>query len=108
MPHTVLNMVLRIDPDNVIAITYKGHIYFTIEEYRAAIAWFGRALDLCPGNQQVLVAKAESLRRIGRYKEAIKCYDEVLAVKADNCYVQDRRKDAIRILKLRKQILLNC
>jgi len=60
---------LKLDPQNIQALTYMGNNRFRAKKYTVALEYYSRALALSDQNPQALYNRAVILRRLGRVPE---------------------------------------
>ncbi len=61
----------------------KGYLLYLLEEFDKAIECVNKALEVNPMDKKYILAlKGEILNSIGKYEEAIKCYDKVIDEKS--------------------------
>jgi hypothetical protein len=72
---------LESDPRNLEALTHLGNLYFDAGMFDGAIEYYGRALDVEPGNVMVRTDLGTSLRRSGQPERAMREFEA--AVQAD-------------------------
>ena len=69
----------RQNPGNVAAWIELGNLYFDSDQYEKSIQAYRKALELKPGNADVLTDMGVMERKSGRPKEAIKAFDQAIA-----------------------------
>ncbi len=67
------------NPEDVLAWTQLGNLYFDTENYDKAINAYQKSLALKPGNADVLTDMGIMYRRSGKPAEAIKALDQAIA-----------------------------
>jgi tetratricopeptide (TPR) repeat protein len=75
------NKFIELRPDSSVGYSDRGMIYFVTKDYEKALADFNSVIE--KGTDYPTVAyfnKAESLRELNRFEEAIKSYNTVIAV----------------------------
>ena len=60
---------LKIDPNNVQALTYMGNNHLRAKKYKEALEYYRMALDLSYDNPQALYNKAVALKKMRRVRE---------------------------------------
>jgi len=60
---------LKLDPENIKALTYLGNNRLRAGKYREALGYYSRALELSDANPQALFNRAVVLRHLGRVPE---------------------------------------
>jgi len=60
---------LRLDPNNIQALTYLGNNRLRARKYQDALKYYNRALELSDANPQALFDRAVTLRHLGRVAE---------------------------------------
>jgi len=88
---------LNIDPNSVSTCVHIGNCLHTTRRYYEALEYYDRALKFDARNIWALEGKARSCDSLGRGAEAIRCYQEYLALakpqdKAVNGFIQRRIK----------------
>lgn len=74
-----LSMAERLDPGNAEVIAARADHHYRIEvDYEASLARIDEALALAPGNADLHRDRALSLRRLGRWEEAIEAFERTL------------------------------
>jgi tetratricopeptide (TPR) repeat protein len=81
---TVLSELLRREPDNEYAYFFLGAAYYELEHYDRSLAAYVKALELAPSYVGAMVHAGHSLRMLGRYPEAIRMAQQVLARAPDD------------------------
>jgi len=66
-------------PHSISTIMSLTKIYFAFEEFEKCLKFNEKALQLVPSYRETLLGKAISLSYLGRYDQAIKCLDRLLA-----------------------------
>jgi tetratricopeptide (TPR) repeat protein len=69
--YDTFSRVVEIDPENLEAFFYLGYIQFLLNDFSQSVYYYERALELDPEDERILNNIAESLRRDGRYEDAI-------------------------------------
>lgn len=77
---------LKINPDNIDALTYKGYSLFHLDKYRESLNCLDKALSLGPENIDALFFKGAVLSGTGKYSEAINYYDRVLQLNPEHVH----------------------
>lgn len=80
----VLTDLIAVEPQNEYAYFYLGAAYYELEDYMRALTSYVRALEIVPGYLGAMVNAGHSLRMLGRYDEAIRMGQQVLARAADD------------------------
>ena len=75
--------VLELDPDNLEAVRTRGNLAYDTRDYKSAESYFGRYLELDPGDPSVKTDLASSLLFQGERERAKKVYREVIARNPD-------------------------
>jgi predicted O-linked N-acetylglucosamine transferase (SPINDLY family) len=70
----LLNKVLEVDQNNFMALYTLGIAYIAIGDNDSALIHFSRAIDAHPSVAQSYHAKGKLLTDLGRYTEALDCY----------------------------------
>jgi tetratricopeptide (TPR) repeat protein len=76
--------VMKLDPDFVDAIRFKGRSLAALNRHKAAIFYFDKALQKNPDDIIVLFLKANSHFMLDEFENAIDCYDNILKIQPDN------------------------
>jgi cytochrome c-type biogenesis protein CcmH/NrfG len=71
---------VRANPEDVEAWVQIGHINFDTQRHQAAIEAYEKALEINPANAPVLTDLGIMYRRSGQPEEAIRRFDEAIAV----------------------------
>jgi tetratricopeptide (TPR) repeat protein len=71
------------DPENVAALVGRGLCYLDLSEYPPAEASFQSALQAAPGDPDALLGLAETYRWQGKKADAIRYYQQYLALHPD-------------------------
>ena len=71
-------------PDDVKAWTHLGNLCYDTGDYDGAIEAYSRSLALAPGNPDVLTDMGSMYRMKGQTAEAIKIYEQAIAIKRDH------------------------
>jgi tetratricopeptide (TPR) repeat protein len=80
----VLTDLIETQPDNEYAYFYLGAAYYELEDYPRALKAYVKALEVVPGYVGAMVNAGHTLRMLGRYEEAIRMGQQVLARAADD------------------------
>ena len=87
---------LRIDPNDLGALSLKGYCLDSLGRHRDAIMCFDKILEEKPDDLNVAVNKGLALSHIGKYDEAIAYFDKVLEDEPDNIFALAWKKETIR------------
>lgn len=82
------------DAHHLLAVIHARH-----GRHGQALASYGRALALRPGDPQALSNRGATLDALGRYEEALASFDRALAVRPDYPPALSNRGNALRALK---------
>ncbi len=74
-----LTTMLADDPDNVEVVTALGNLFFDHSRWDEAQRWYRKALELKPGDVNVMTDYAVVLRNLGKGQEALDILNTVLA-----------------------------
>lgn len=88
---------LRVDPNDLGALSLKGYSLDSLGRYREAIKCFDKILEQQPNELNVSVNKGLALFHLGKYDEAIAYFDKVLEYEPDNLFASEWKKDAIKM-----------
>lgn len=80
----VLHAVIEAQPQNEYAHFYLGCAYYELGEYAQALKAYVTALSLVPTYLGAMVHAGHTLRMLGRYNEAIRMGNEILARAPDD------------------------
>lgn len=80
----VLDELLKIDSDNIIALYHKSHYLEKNREYRKALKYIERILKLYPYDLMGLLSKGRILTELNEFDEAEVCYSLVFEVDPKN------------------------
>jgi tetratricopeptide (TPR) repeat protein len=80
----VLTELIEAQPENEYAYFYLGAAYYELEDYPRALKCYVKALEVVPGYVGAMVNAGHTLRMLGRYEEAIRMGQQVLARAADD------------------------
>ena len=80
----VLTDLIASDPRNEYAYFYLGCAYFELEEYPKALKAYVKALEIVPGYLGAMINAGHTLRMLGRFDEAIRMGQAVLARMPDD------------------------
>ncbi|MEQ8190694.1 MAG: tetratricopeptide repeat protein [Candidatus Eremiobacterota bacterium] len=116
----------NIDPEDKIALSYKGQASYEIGKYKEAIEYFDRALKIDteaevksalsdkekalydlgkyfdralkihPEDEIMFVEKGDALKKLGRYEEAIKCFDKALEIDPEDLHLWEMKSHCLR------------
>ncbi len=78
------NEVLKIAPQNTIALYNLGLVYFYNKEYEKADTYFTKVVDLFPFDYDGLIMLAHTCFHLKKYREAKVLYHKVLLYKPDD------------------------
>lgn len=85
---------LRLEPNDLGALSLKGYALDSLGQYREAIGCFDKILESEPTESNILINKGISLSHLGKYDEAIAYFDKVLDNEPSNLFVQELKKEA--------------
>jgi len=77
------DLIVR-EPDNEYAYFFLGSAYYELEQYDRALKCYVKALELVPTYVGAMVHAGHSLRMMGRYQEAVRMANQVLARAAND------------------------
>jgi tetratricopeptide (TPR) repeat protein len=80
----VLTDLVTTDPQNEYAYFYLGCAYFELEEYPKALKAYVKALEIVPGYLGAMINAGHALRMLGRFDEAVRMGQAVLARMPDD------------------------
>ena len=80
----VLTELIEVQPQNEYAYFYLGSAYYELEDYLRALKSYVKALEIVPGYLGAMINAGHSLRMLGRYDEAVRMGQQVLARAADD------------------------
>jgi tetratricopeptide (TPR) repeat protein len=75
----VLEALVREQPDNEYAYFFLGSAHYELGNHHKALAAYVKALELAPGYLGAMVNAGHTLRMLGRYDQAIRMGQQVLA-----------------------------
>jgi len=78
---------LTLAPDDSVTLNDIGVMYYCFGQYREAKAYLSKALQLSPGNLDVLRNLADSYEKTQEYDKALAAYKQLAAQKGPNAYV---------------------
>ncbi|MET0389905.1 MAG: tetratricopeptide repeat protein, partial [Polyangiales bacterium] len=81
---TVLSELLGREPRNEYAYYFLGAAFYELEQYERSLAAYVKALELAPTYVGAMVNAGHTLRMLGRYQEAIRMAQQVLARAEDD------------------------
>jgi tetratricopeptide (TPR) repeat protein len=76
---TELLALIERDPDNEYAHFHLGSAYYELADYPRALREYVRAIELKPTYLGAMINAGHSLRMLGRYEQAIRMAQQVLA-----------------------------
>lgn len=68
--------ILRKDPQNLEALKYKAYSLYFLGKFEDAISFYDKVIELEPSNPSHYTGKSKALEKLGREKEARKCYKQ--------------------------------
>jgi cytochrome c-type biogenesis protein CcmH/NrfG len=80
----VLERLIREDPKNEYAYFFLGSAHYELHDYQKALAAYVAALKLVPSYLGAMINAGHTLRMLGRYDQAIRMANEVLARAKDD------------------------
>lgn len=80
----LLTDLIESQPENEYAYFYLGSAYYELEDFPRALKSYVKALEIVPGYVGAMVNAGHTLRMLGRYDEAIRMGQQVLARAADD------------------------
>jgi cytochrome c-type biogenesis protein CcmH/NrfG len=80
----VLEALLRTDPKNEYAFFFLGSAHYELGDYKKALAAYVQALQLVPTYMGAMINAGHTLRMLGRYEQAIRMAQQVLAREKDD------------------------
>lgn len=75
------NKALEVEPDNIEAFSYLGHLYFSKEDFEKAASEFNKVLEVDPDNIEAIISVGHAYRVLKQYDDAEKYFK--LACKKD-------------------------
>ena len=70
---------LRYCPHAKLALAFQAVCWIHLTDYERALACCDRALDIDSAHAQAWIFRGVALHRLGRYREAYRCYDRATA-----------------------------
>jgi tetratricopeptide (TPR) repeat protein len=80
----MLTELVESQPNNEYAYFYLGAAYYEAEDYARALKCYVKALEIVPGYLGAMVNAGHTLRMLGRYDEAMRMGQQVLARSPDD------------------------
>ncbi len=80
----VVDEILNINPDNLIALFHKSHYLEKNKQYPEAIEYLEKILKENPGNIAALLSKGRNLVELEKFEEAEKCFNLVFEIEPKN------------------------
>lgn len=80
----VLTELIETQPENEYAYFYLGSAYYELEDYPRALKSYVHALEIVPSYVGAMVNAGHTLRMLGRFDEAVRMGQQVLARAADD------------------------
>ena len=82
---------LVINPDNAVALTYRGISLAELGRYEDALASFDRALEIDSNSVMIWNMRGISLGELGRYEDALASFDRVLKIDPNDAFAWTNR-----------------
>lgn len=92
---TNFDQVLKIEPNNTLALGNKGIALGSLREYHEAITYFDRVLKIDQNNTDALDNKAAALIKLGKFDEAIIYINQALKIEPHDLVALSNKKVAI-------------
>jgi tetratricopeptide (TPR) repeat protein len=80
----LLTELIEQQPENEYAYFYLGSAYYELEDYPRALKSYVKALEIVPTYVGAMVNAGHTLRMLGRYDEAVRMGQQVLARTPDD------------------------
>ena len=81
---TLLSM--KSESDSIIDLSAKEFIFTQLKDFKKAIKYADKILDLQPNNVYAMINKAQSLGNLNRYKEALEEVEQALKLDPNNAF----------------------
>jgi tetratricopeptide (TPR) repeat protein len=92
---TQFDQVLKIEPNNTIALDNKGVALGNLKKYHEAITQFDQVLKIEPNNTDALSNKAAALIKLGKFDEAMIYINQTLKIQPGDPVALSNKKVAI-------------
>jgi tetratricopeptide (TPR) repeat protein len=76
----VFDTVLKTNPNDTYALSFKGSSYDGLGNFEEAIACFDRVLEVEETDEFAWTSKGSALYSLNRYDEALTCFDRALEI----------------------------
>lgn len=111
---SLLNEVLKEDPENLNALLQLGDISIAEEDFHQAREYYQRARDLNPRNIEVLFSMEKLMEKTGRWSDALRYVEDVLEIDDENLSALYKKRDILEkedkweaLVMVQKTILKN-
>ena len=98
----VLDQILEIDSDNVMALNHKGTVLVKMENFQQSLEYFDKAIIIEPNNIKILKNKAIALSHLEQHVDAIAIYEKILGLEPTNEWAEIQRNDLLLPVELVK------
>ena len=78
------NHILKVRPDNIQALLFKGDAYLSLKKINEAMGWFKQVLGISPGHIEAEKKLARCQVRTGRYDRAAELLDDLIRKDPDD------------------------
>ncbi len=90
------DQALLLDENNVLALAYRGGMYYYLDRYNDALADFNRCHTLKLNDANVFRLRGETYRRLKRYDDALAELNNSLALEPEDAFAIKSRDKALR------------
>jgi tetratricopeptide (TPR) repeat protein len=84
-------------------IILKGNEHYYKKEFNEAIMWYDKALGIENNNFDLWYNKGYALVSLGKYEDAVKCYDKAIEIDPGRAFEYKREGKGWSLIKLGKQ-----
>ncbi len=80
----ILNIVIKNDPNNALALREKGFALSNLGRYEEALHWYDLSISENSNDSLIWTYKGYALSKIGRMKDAVRVYDRAIRLDPNN------------------------
>ena len=102
-----VNKILEVTPEDAEVLFNKGWCLFQLRRNKESIIWFDKVLKLglVENSEIIWVTKGCKLQALGKYKKALKCFDEVIRINPHNNWAYNVKADILSSLDRHEEAL---
>ncbi len=97
--------LLKVKPDNKVAIKQRGFTYRLMERYEEALTDFNRAIELDPKDDWAIALRGEAYRLMERYEEALTDFNRAIELDSEDKWAIANRGITYRLMERYEEAL---